>query len=114
MQVQNRHDALTCLCLHGCFRSGEVLLHLAATYPASSFVGYDVSDQALQVARQQQAERGLNNVTFVNPEGGDGQAMLPCTPTFHVVVVQEAIHDMAHPQVTSAFIVYGSGLHPTG
>lgn len=80
------------------------MLHLAATYPASSFTGYDVSGQALQVARQHQAERGLNNVTFLNPAEEGGKGMLPCRSTFHVVLVQEAIHDMAQPQVTSAVV----------
>lgn len=86
---------LTVLIAH---RSGDVLLHLAATYPTSSFVGYDTSARALAVARQHAAERGLGNVTFLNPEDGP-QCQLPCTPMFHLMIAQEAIHDTAHPQV---------------
>lgn len=75
-----------------------MLLHLAATYPSSSFVGYDTSVRALAVARQHAADRGLSNVTFLNPDDGP-QGRLPGTPTYHLVMAQEAIHDTAHPQV---------------
>ena len=75
-----------------------MLLHLAATYPSSSFVGYDTSARALAVARQHVADRGLGNVTFLNPDDGP-EGRLPGMPTYHLVMAQEAIHDTAHPQV---------------
>eukprot|EP00775_Hariotina_reticulata_P012665 gene12665-12792_t len=76
---------------------GEVLLHLAARFPNSFFVGYDLSELGLQQARKHQAELALDNLKFLNPNDGP-ESRLPGTPTFHLVLVQEAIHDMTQPQ----------------
>lgn len=47
----------------GCGR-GLALLELAETYPESEFVGYELSEEAVAFARQQAAERDLDNVRF--------------------------------------------------
>jgi SAM-dependent methyltransferase len=47
----------------GCGR-GRALLMLAERFPASSFVGYDLSPAAVAFAMSQAAERGLENVRF--------------------------------------------------
>eukprot|EP00882_Tetradesmus_deserticola_P028100 GHRQ01031285.1.p1 GENE.GHRQ01031285.1~~GHRQ01031285.1.p1 ORF type:complete len:291 (+),score=89.58 GHRQ01031285.1:32-904(+) len=77
--------------------SGEVLLHLAASFPASTFVGYDTSPQALGLAELRATEQGLTNLTLLNPKEGP-ECCLPCQATFHLVVLQDALHDLAHPQ----------------
>ncbi|WIA12886.1 hypothetical protein OEZ85_006506 [Tetradesmus obliquus] len=77
--------------------SGEILLHLAASFPASTFVGYDTSPQALGLAELRASEQGLQNLTLLNPSEG-AESRLPCQPTYHLVVMQDSLHDMAHPQ----------------
>jgi len=44
--------------------SGNALLVLAAEFPASTFVGYDIDGDALARGRAQAAERGLHNLSF--------------------------------------------------
>ena len=44
--------------------SGHHLNVLASTYPASSFVGYDFSEEAVASARATAESRGLTNVRF--------------------------------------------------
>ena len=47
----------------GCGR-GRALLDLAAHFPSSRFVGYDLSDEAIQYATEHAATQGLTNVRF--------------------------------------------------
>jgi hypothetical protein len=54
-------------------------------------------DMVSNEGRQQAEQWGLKNVTLLNPDDGP-QNSLPGVPTFHVVLAQEAIHDMSHPQ----------------
>lgn len=49
------------------------------------------------LANRRKAERGLTNVMFLNPQDGP-ESRLPCEPTYHLVLVQEAVHDMINPQ----------------
>lgn len=73
--------------------SGPHLTVLASAYPASTFVGYDFSEEALAEARAGAETRGLDNVRFelrdvVNLSG---------TGPFDLVTAFDAIHDQAHP-----------------
>ena len=80
----------------GCGR-GRALLHLAARFPRSQFTGYDLSESALQQAREQAAARALNNVAFECRDltGFDDAAE---TAAFDLVTAFDAIHDQAAPQ----------------
>jgi len=79
----------------GCGR-GRALLQLAERFPASTFRGYDLSYEAIEFARVQAAERGLENVSFeqrdlstfetdAEPEASD------------FVTTFDAVHDQAKP-----------------
>ena len=46
---------------------GLAVIALAQAYPQSSFVGYDTSEVALDRARANIAEAGLDNVRLCNP-----------------------------------------------
>lgn len=79
----------------GCGR-GRALILLAERFPASSFVGYDLSHDAVSYGRGQAVERGLDNVVFeqrdlstfdVDAEPG----------SFDYVVTFDAVHDQAKP-----------------
>jgi SAM-dependent methyltransferase len=80
----------------GCGR-GEALLHLAARFPASRLVGYELSDQALVPARDAAARAGLTNVRFEQRDltGFDTSAQ---PEAFDLVTAFDAIHDQAAPQ----------------
>jgi SAM-dependent methyltransferase len=79
----------------GCGR-GRALVMLAERFPASSFAGYDLSDDAIAFARGQAAERGLENVTFEQRDLSTFDA--DAEPgSFDYVVTFDAVHDQARP-----------------
>jgi SAM-dependent methyltransferase len=80
----------------GCGK-GRALIHLAARFPNSAFVGYDLSEGALAKAREDAAARGLANVRFEQRDlthfDSEAEAEL-----FDLVTAFDAIHDQAAPQ----------------
>ncbi|HEY5663089.1 MAG TPA: class I SAM-dependent methyltransferase [Ilumatobacter sp.] len=77
----------------GCGAGGAVLL-MAAAFPDSTFVGYDISRYALDRANEKLAASGLRNARFVDPR----TEPLPADGTLDLVTTFDCIHDMAHPQ----------------
>ncbi len=75
----------------GCGRAVNVM---GRAFPNSCFVGFDVSDQAVAVARGEAASWGLENVTF---EVRDA-ARLQSVDAFDFITTFDAIHDQADPQ----------------
>jgi 2-polyprenyl-3-methyl-5-hydroxy-6-metoxy-1,4-benzoquinol methylase len=73
--------------------SGHHLNLLARTYPASRFVGYDFSEDAIVEARWNAESRCLANVQFEVRDVSD----LSGTGPFDLVTAFDAIHDQAHP-----------------
>jgi len=73
--------------------TGHAMVLLAAAYPASTFVGYDLAPDAIARARSEAAAAGLGNVRF---EVRDA-ARLAVEEPFDVVFVFDAIHDQAEP-----------------
>jgi SAM-dependent methyltransferase len=73
--------------------TGYCLTLMAERFPASRFVGYDVSDAAIAEARTAAAARGLANVEFV---AEDAARLAPPEP-FDLVTAFDAIHDQADP-----------------
>lgn len=73
--------------------TGNAVLVLAAAFPASTFVGYDLDDRALARGRTEAARRGLSNVSFVQADA----ARLRVEEPFDVVFVFNAVHDQAAP-----------------
>ena len=80
--------------------SGHHLNVLASTYPASSFVGFDFSEEAVASARSTAESRGLTNVRFEVRDVTD----LSATGPFDLVTAFDAIHDQAHPAAVLAGI----------
>lgn len=72
---------------------GHAINLLARAYPASTFVGYDFSEDALEVARAEAAEWGLTNATFETRD----IAALGAQAEFDLVTAFDTIHDQAHP-----------------
>ena len=79
----------------GCGR-GKALLKMAELYPDSSFVGIDLSDEAIRWANKEALTRGLDNVTFEVRDASDFD--ITAEPeTYDFVTTFDAIHDQAKP-----------------
>jgi 2-polyprenyl-3-methyl-5-hydroxy-6-metoxy-1,4-benzoquinol methylase len=76
----------------GCGAGGAVLM-MAAAFPHSTFVGYDISQHALDRAEARRIEAGLDNARFVDPR----QEALPTDHSVDFITTFDCIHDMAHP-----------------
>lgn len=88
--------------------SGHAINVLAQTYPASRFVGYDFSAEAIARARAEAAELGLRNARFELLD----VARLDVIAGFDVVTAFDAIHDQAQPAGVLAAI--SRALRPDG
>ena len=73
--------------------SGHALNVLAAAYPNSRFVGYDLAEEAVAAARAEATGLGLTNTRF---EVLDVVA-LDEVDAFDLVMAFDTIHDQAHP-----------------
>ncbi len=77
----------------GCGAGSAVLL-MAAAFPKSTFVGYDISRHALDRADEKLASSGLTNVTFSDPR----KSPMPTDHSVDLVTTFDCMHDMTHPQ----------------
>lgn len=73
--------------------TGHAMVLLAQAFPASTFVGYDIAEDAIASARNEAAEYGVDNVAF---EVRDA-ATLTVDDPFDVAFVFDAIHDQVAP-----------------
>jgi 2-polyprenyl-3-methyl-5-hydroxy-6-metoxy-1,4-benzoquinol methylase len=73
--------------------SGRALLEMAAAYPHSEFHGFDVSEVAIRLAKDNQAAAGLSNVTFHHADA----ATLAPDASFDLVLTWDCLHDMTDP-----------------
>ena len=79
----------------GCGR-GRALRWMAQRYPRSEFVGVDLSEEAIGVARRRADEEGLPNVDFRVRDLSDfGDTAEP--DAFDLVTTFDAVHDQARP-----------------
>ena len=76
----------------GCGAGGLSLL-LGRTYPASTFIGYDISQHALDRANDRLRADGLSNVRFADPR----QDPISNEEKFDLICTFDCIHDMTHP-----------------
>jgi 2-polyprenyl-3-methyl-5-hydroxy-6-metoxy-1,4-benzoquinol methylase len=76
----------------GCGAGGAVLM-IAEAFPATHVVGYDISQHALDRARQRQTERGLDNVEFLDARASP----IPTDASFDFVTTFDCLHDMTDP-----------------
>lgn len=73
------------------------LLHLAERYPNSEFYGYDLSQQALEEAREIAHRKQLSNIHFEQRDLTDFNQQSVSEP-FDFITAFDAIHDQASPQ----------------
>lgn len=79
----------------GCGR-GRAVLDLASSFPASRFVGYDLSEEATDYATAAAQARGLTNVRFEARDLSDYDTTAP-PAAFDLVTTFDAVHDQARP-----------------
>lgn len=87
---------------------GRALCQLADRFPASTFIGYDIDDAALELGRERAALAGLRNVSFVRQD----VAELEHVADLDVVLAVDAVHDQARPDEVAA--VVRRALRPDG
>ena len=80
-------------CDVGC-GTGHAANLMAQAFPASTFIGYDIGQDAIESARQEAEESGLNNASF---EVQDVRHF-PTEPKFDLITAFDAIHDQVDPQ----------------
>ena len=73
--------------------TGHAMNVLAREFPKSTFVGYDIAEDAIAGARKEAKSFGLANVSF---EVAD-VAALPSDPKFDLITAFDAIHDQRAP-----------------
>jgi SAM-dependent methyltransferase len=79
----------------GCGR-GLALMKMAERFPASEFLGYDLSVDAIAWARDRAAKRGLDNLHFEVRDLSDFDRTADIA-AFDLVTTFDAIHDQALP-----------------
>lgn len=82
--------------------AGLAVCLLAAAFPKSEIHGYDISHNALELARADAESQGLGNAHLHDCSKPEGE--MPSGPEFDFVLVNDALHDMAHPEQALAAI----------
>lgn len=73
--------------------SGRALNLMARTYPASGFLGYDISEQGIEAGWREATELGLWNVAFSTQDA----AQMRDEERFDLIMTLDAIHDQRDP-----------------
>jgi 2-polyprenyl-3-methyl-5-hydroxy-6-metoxy-1,4-benzoquinol methylase len=76
--------------------SGRVMNRLAELYPNSRFMGIDLSDEAIAMAKAESLGRGLRNVDFVVRDLSDFDQTADVA-AYEWITTFDAIHDQARP-----------------
>ena len=76
--------------------SGRTVNRLAELYPNSRFVGLDLSDEAIGMAKAESSSHGLRNVEFVARDLSDFDATAD-EAAFEFITTFDAVHDQAKP-----------------
>ena len=92
--LQRLEDGIRVLDL-GCGR-GRALLLLAERFPRSSFVGIDLSEEAIDWARDRARRSGLDNVEFSARDLSTFDSDAPVA-AFDLATTFDAVHDQADP-----------------
>lgn len=73
--------------------TGHAINVMARAYPASTFVGYEIAEDAIGTARREAEEMGLANARFDIVD----VSALPGEPKFDLITAFDAIHDQRDP-----------------
>ena len=84
------------VCDLGC-AEGLALMLMAEAFPRSTFVGLDISKEALHTARTAAASQGLANVIFIQQDAAALDESSSLAGSFDYVTAFDAIHDQTRP-----------------
>ena len=76
--------------------SGRIVNRLAGLFPASRFVGMDLSNEALRSARDEASVKGLKNVEFMTVDLSDFDSKAE-PDAFDFITTFDAVHDQSQP-----------------
>lgn len=76
--------------------SGKILNKLASLFSKSHFTGMDLSEEAIEKAKEQAGFSGLNNVEFIVKDLSDFNETAP-VEKYDFITTFDAVHDQAHP-----------------
>jgi SAM-dependent methyltransferase len=80
--------------------AGHALNLMAAAFPASRFVGFEISDEAIEAGAREAASMDLTNVRFERRDA----ASLDGKERFDFITTFDAVHDQARPDLVLAGI----------
>lgn len=84
------------VCDLGC-AEGVAMILMAEAFPASKFVGIDISERVIQKARSRAEEKGLRNVVFLKQDASTLRENPRLVSAFDYVTAFDAIHDQTRP-----------------
>jgi SAM-dependent methyltransferase len=87
---------------------GHAINVMARAFPASRFIGYDISQHSLAYGRAEAAATGLRNARFEDRDA----ATLDGNPSFDFITTFDSIHDQADPAAVLRGIALS--LNPAG
>jgi 2-polyprenyl-3-methyl-5-hydroxy-6-metoxy-1,4-benzoquinol methylase len=79
----------------GCGR-GRIMNRLAELFPASVFLGVDLSEEAIEHARTEALRKGLRNISFTVKDLSDFDRTAE-VERFDFITTFDAVHDQARP-----------------
>jgi SAM-dependent methyltransferase len=80
--------------------TGHAVNLMAQAFPASTFTGYDIAEDAIAAGRAEAAGLGSANATFELRDARE----LPSDPGFDLITAFDVIHDQVHPAAVLASI----------
>jgi 2-polyprenyl-3-methyl-5-hydroxy-6-metoxy-1,4-benzoquinol methylase len=75
---------------------GRIINRLAELYPKSSFVGMDLSAEAIAAANKEASGKGLRNIEFLARDLSNFDATSP-RDAFDLITTFDAVHDQGQP-----------------
>ena len=84
------------VCDLGC-AAGVALILMASAFPRSSFVGIDISREAIETGRSEAARQQLSNLEFVISDAATLKGNPEVQGAFDYVTAFDAIHDQTRP-----------------
>jgi len=84
------------VCDLGCAQGVAAIL-MAKAFPASRFTGIDISGEALEVARTDAAQQGLQNIRFELRDAAELRHPNDLSGSFDYITAFDALHDQTRP-----------------
>jgi 2-polyprenyl-3-methyl-5-hydroxy-6-metoxy-1,4-benzoquinol methylase len=88
--------------------SGRALNLMAEAFPGSRFVGFDLSEDAVETGKTDAARAGLTNVRFEQQD----MTFFETDTQYDLITAFDAIHDQARPD--KVLVNIANALHPNG